>query len=633
MTVARACAGCYKPVAENEYVVPCGAPHANLIYHVNCFRCINCDKTLQPQQECIIVNEGQKQVVVNPIVPEAGTISSSNNVHELTASETLKFDKRKIVCSQCYKGMMGTDGMPGAVSGIPLSGCGTTTQVTVPNSYAMADAKYGLISPLQRRSNKPGQLMSGSFNEDSQMSGFQDPASQSNSELQDGNEDPTDDPALKNEGHPDDEDLVKSNIKRPRTTLTNKQRQMFRAQFEQTPKPCRKQREKLAADTGLSTRVVQVWFQNQRAKLKKIQKRTQQQQLLQNTWVGGGYPHMAQQYPLSCNPLQYPGDAQSSQLQNGGNAAGANSLLPPNQTSSTVSPQPLGYGNMPGSQSSPTQLAVQQQMATLGPSFPYTGNMMGNMIGMGANNPHSFQMQPGSLSSVNNQLLSGMQNIYGQPAYPSISSADGTQSHQSYHQAYDPNSNVGQISASALISPAPLPASPGKHVQPLHQTSVSGSSHLMAPSSGDLTSLTSPAQNAAAVAVVNTSMGADYMTSDGMKGTEALTSVGSDATGMTPQGDMMGNQPYYLYQVADQQRGYPQDAAAASQYQYPYGYMNNAYATHLMAPSTMSPNGTPIIHAAPGTTTYTVTKLENHMDAGAPIDPRDHQSNPDVGYQ
>ena len=32
-------------------------------------------------------------------------------------------------------------------------------------------------------------------------------------------------------------------------------------------------REALAKETGLSVRVVQVWFQNQRAKMKKLQRR------------------------------------------------------------------------------------------------------------------------------------------------------------------------------------------------------------------------------------------------------------------------------------------------------------------------------------------------------------------------
>uniref|UniRef100_A0A1B6DS86 Uncharacterized protein n=1 Tax=Clastoptera arizonana TaxID=38151 RepID=A0A1B6DS86_9HEMI len=61
--------------------------------------------------------------------------------------------------------------------------------------------------------------------------------------------------------------------KRPRTILTTQQRRAFKASFEISPKPCRKVREGLAKDTGLSVRIVQVWFQNQRAKMKKIQKK------------------------------------------------------------------------------------------------------------------------------------------------------------------------------------------------------------------------------------------------------------------------------------------------------------------------------------------------------------------------
>lgn len=65
--------------------------------------------------------------------------------------------------------------------------------------------------------------------------------------------------------------------KRPRTILTSAQRRQFKASFEVSPKPCRKVREALAKDTGLSVRVVQVWFQNQRAKMKKIQRKAKQE--------------------------------------------------------------------------------------------------------------------------------------------------------------------------------------------------------------------------------------------------------------------------------------------------------------------------------------------------------------------
>ncbi|KAJ4943123.1 hypothetical protein JOQ06_005629 [Pogonophryne albipinna] len=66
-------------------------------------------------------------------------------------------------------------------------------------------------------------------------------------------------------------DLESKRPKRPRTILTTQQRRTFKASFEVSSKPCRKVRETLAAETGLSVRVVQVWFQNQRAKMKKLE--------------------------------------------------------------------------------------------------------------------------------------------------------------------------------------------------------------------------------------------------------------------------------------------------------------------------------------------------------------------------
>ncbi|KAF5395697.1 Homeobox domain protein [Paragonimus heterotremus] len=58
------------------------------------------------------------------------------------------------------------------------------------------------------------------------------------------------------------------NSKRPRTILTSTQRRRFKSVFEMNPKPARKIREALAQETGLNIRVVQVWFQNQRAKVR-----------------------------------------------------------------------------------------------------------------------------------------------------------------------------------------------------------------------------------------------------------------------------------------------------------------------------------------------------------------------------
>uniref|UniRef100_A0A914DJ14 Homeobox domain-containing protein n=1 Tax=Acrobeloides nanus TaxID=290746 RepID=A0A914DJ14_9BILA len=65
----------------------------------------------------------------------------------------------------------------------------------------------------------------------------------------------------------------KKTPKRPRTILNSHQRRAFKLAFDKGAKPSRKVREQLAKETGLSVRVVQVWFQNQRAKIKKIQRK------------------------------------------------------------------------------------------------------------------------------------------------------------------------------------------------------------------------------------------------------------------------------------------------------------------------------------------------------------------------
>ncbi|CAB4069936.1 ACTR2 [Lepeophtheirus salmonis] len=57
--------------------------------------------------------------------------------------------------------------------------------------------------------------------------------------------------------------------KRPRTTITARQMEVLKEAYKNSPKPARHIREQLAQDTGLDMRVVQVWFQNRRAKEKK----------------------------------------------------------------------------------------------------------------------------------------------------------------------------------------------------------------------------------------------------------------------------------------------------------------------------------------------------------------------------
>jgi len=65
---------------------------------------------------------------------------------------------------------------------------------------------------------------------------------------------------------------IEANNKRPRTTISAKQLETLKQAYQSSPKPARHIREQLATDTGLDMRVVQVWFQNRRAKEKRLKK-------------------------------------------------------------------------------------------------------------------------------------------------------------------------------------------------------------------------------------------------------------------------------------------------------------------------------------------------------------------------
>ncbi|XP_038045284.1 LIM/homeobox protein Lhx4-like isoform X2 [Patiria miniata] len=65
--------------------------------------------------------------------------------------------------------------------------------------------------------------------------------------------------------------------KRPRTTITAKQLETLKTAYTNSPKPARHVREQLAQETSLDMRVVQVWFQNRRAKEKRLKKDSNRQ--------------------------------------------------------------------------------------------------------------------------------------------------------------------------------------------------------------------------------------------------------------------------------------------------------------------------------------------------------------------
>ncbi|KAL3072564.1 hypothetical protein niasHS_017538 [Heterodera schachtii] len=56
----------------------------------------------------------------------------------------------------------------------------------------------------------------------------------------------------------------------PRTTISQKQLDILNRMFDNTSKPTKHERAQLAQDSGLSMRVIQVWFQNRRSKERRL---------------------------------------------------------------------------------------------------------------------------------------------------------------------------------------------------------------------------------------------------------------------------------------------------------------------------------------------------------------------------
>ncbi|XP_062515051.1 LIM/homeobox protein Lhx4-like isoform X2 [Corticium candelabrum] len=70
---------------------------------------------------------------------------------------------------------------------------------------------------------------------------------------------------------PDDAEFT---VKRPRTSISTEQKDALKVVYAKNTRPTRTVREDLARATGLPARVVQVWFQNKRAKERRCQKET-----------------------------------------------------------------------------------------------------------------------------------------------------------------------------------------------------------------------------------------------------------------------------------------------------------------------------------------------------------------------
>uniref|UniRef100_A0AAV2ISJ6 Uncharacterized protein n=1 Tax=Knipowitschia caucasica TaxID=637954 RepID=A0AAV2ISJ6_KNICA len=166
--------------------------------------------------------------------------------------------------------------------------------------------------------------------------------------------------------------------KRPRTILSTQQRRAFKASFEVSSKPCRKVRETLAAETGLTVRVVQVWFQNQRAKMKKLARRQQQQQEQHNTQridvevMSGCMEGLLTSYSRGTHVLSLDHRSYSTEYQQG--------LTPPQMPGDHM--HPYGWDSMFHDMDSDTSLTSLSDCLMTTPDLAQAGNPIDHLYSM-----------------------------------------------------------------------------------------------------------------------------------------------------------------------------------------------------------------------------------------------------------
>ncbi|VUZ40112.1 unnamed protein product, partial [Hymenolepis diminuta] len=98
--------------------------------------------------------------------------------------------------------------------------------------------------------------------------------------------------------------------KRPRTTINAKQLEALKKAYAEGAKPSRHVREQLSAETGLDMRVVQVWFQNRRAKEKRLRRDASRQ----NNWQNDGDVKMLQGDEIDDDELDEDNDVELSSV-------------------------------------------------------------------------------------------------------------------------------------------------------------------------------------------------------------------------------------------------------------------------------------------------------------------------------
>ncbi|XP_068188022.1 LIM/homeobox protein Lhx1-like [Antennarius striatus] len=232
------CASCEKPITDRFLFKVLDRP-----WHIRCVQCCECKCTLT--EKCFS-REG-KLYCKNDFFRRFGT-KCDGCAQGILPSDLVRRAKSKVFHLNCFTCMM----------------CNKQLS-TGEELYILDEFKFLCKEDYQNNNGKDTILLSVTTCSDPSLS----PDSQDQQD--DGKDSETGHLSDKDVGNNDNDEQSAAGKRRgPRTTIKAKQLETLKAAFAATPKPTRHIREQLSRETGLSMRVIQVWFQNRRSKERRM---------------------------------------------------------------------------------------------------------------------------------------------------------------------------------------------------------------------------------------------------------------------------------------------------------------------------------------------------------------------------
>ncbi|XP_028322825.1 LIM/homeobox protein Lhx1-like [Gouania willdenowi] len=230
------CANCEKPILDRFLLKVLDRP-----WHIKCVQCCECKCTLT--EKCF---------------SREGRLYCKNDF----------FRRFGTKCGGCSQGILPSDLVRRAKSKVFHLSCFTCMMCnkqlsTGEELYILDEFKFVCKEDYQNNNGKDTILLSVTTCSETSMS----PDSQDPKDDGKDSENLSDKDACSAEN---DEQSTVGKRRGPRTTIKAKQLETLKAAFAATPKPTRHIREQLSRETGLSMRVIQVWFQNRRSKERRM---------------------------------------------------------------------------------------------------------------------------------------------------------------------------------------------------------------------------------------------------------------------------------------------------------------------------------------------------------------------------